>query len=40
MSVYDKHGIRHQFTAGVDGIADALLYAIEIYKVVKEDDLK
>lgn len=40
LSVYDKYGIRHQLRAGVDGIADALLYAIEIYKVTREDDLK
>lgn len=40
LSVYDKYGIRHQFRAGVDGIADALLYAIEIYKTVRESDLK
>lgn len=40
LSVYDKYGIRHQFRAGVDGIADALFFAIEIYKTVKESDLK
>lgn len=40
LSVYDKYGIRHQFRAGIDGIADALLYAIEIYKTVRESDLK
>ena len=40
LSVHDKHGIRHQFMTGIDGIADALLYAIEIYKVIKEDELK
>lgn len=40
LSVYDKYGIRHQFRAGVDGIADALLYAIEIYKTVKESELE
>ena len=40
LSIYDKYGFRHQFRAGIDGIAEALLYAIEIYKVIKEDDLK
>ena len=40
LSVYDKYGIRHQFRAGIDGITGALLYAIEIYKVIKEDELK
>lgn len=40
LSVYDKYGIRHQFRAGIDGIAEALLYAIEIYKTVEESDLR
>jgi hypothetical protein len=40
LSVHDKYGVRHQFRAGIDGIADALLYAIEIYRTVKEDELK
>ena len=40
LSAYDKYGFRHQFRAGIDGIAEALLYAIEIYKTVKESDLK
>lgn len=40
LSVHDKYGVRHQFRTGIDGIADALLYAIEIYRTVKESDLK
>lgn len=36
----EHYVVRHQFRARIDGIADALLYAIEIYKTVKESDLK
>ena len=38
MAVWDRHGIKHQFQADIYGISMALFFAIEIYKVVKEDD--
>ena len=40
MAVWDKHGIKHQFQADTYGISEALFFAIEIYKVIKEDELK
>lgn len=37
MSVYDSHGVRHQFCADVYGIAKALFFAIDVYKVIGEE---
>lgn len=40
MAVWDQRGVKHQFQADTYGISKALFFAIEIYKVVKEDELK
>ena len=40
MAVWDQYGVKHQFQADIYGISEALFFAIEIYKVIKEDELK
>lgn len=39
MAVYDSYKNRHRFYADVDGIAMALFFAIDIYKVLDRSDL-
>lgn len=39
MAVYDSYNHKHQFYADVDGIAMALFFAIDIYKVLDGSDL-
>ena len=40
MAIWDQYGVKHQFQADIYGISEALFFAIEIYKVIREDDLK